>query len=185
MTSKIHPLADVQSTSVGNNTTIWQFAIILEKAVIGNNCNINCHTFIENEVVLGDFVTIKSGVYLWDGITVEDHAFIGPNVSFTNDRFPRSKQYPTAFQQTLIKKGASIGAAAVILGGLTIGSYALIGAGAVVTKNVPDYAMVYGNPAVITGWVDKEGNKLTAVENDWQDKNGQRYKVVNNQLIRK
>jgi UDP-2-acetamido-3-amino-2,3-dideoxy-glucuronate N-acetyltransferase len=185
MGSKIHPSADVQTKAIGNDTTVWQYAVILSKATIGSNCNINCHTFIENEVVVGDYVTIKSGVYLWDGITVEDYAFIGPNVSFTNDRFPRSKQYPIEFQQTLIKKGASIGAAAVILGGLTIGIYALIGAGAVVTKNVPDYAMVYGNPAVISGWVDKEGNKLIAVENEWQDKNGQRYKVENNQLMPK
>lgn len=183
MESKIHPLADVQTTAIGNDTTVWQYAVILSKATIGSNCNINCHTFIENEVVIGNFVTVKSGVYLWDGITVEDNVFIGPNVTFTNDRFPRSKQYPEQFQQTLIKTGASLGAASVILGGLTIGSYALIGAGAVVTKHVPDYAMVYGNPAVIMGWVDKQGNKLIPVGNKWQDKEGHRYKVENNQLI--
>lgn len=144
---KIHPLSDVQTPNIGNNTFVWQYTVILKDAVIGNNCNINCQVFIENDVVIGDNVTIKPGVQIWDGLRIEDHVFIGPNVTFTNDRYPRSKQYPDEFQQTLVKKGASIGANATILGGLKIGENSLIGAGSVVTKNVPDNELWVGNPA--------------------------------------
>jgi acetyltransferase-like isoleucine patch superfamily enzyme len=121
--------------------------VVLKDAVIGDNCNINCHTFIENDVIIGNNVTVKSGVFLWDGIRVEDDVFIGPNVTFVNDKFPRSKQYPEAFQQTVVKKGASLGANATILGGITIGENAMIGAGAVVTKDVPANTVWVGNPA--------------------------------------
>ena len=144
---KIHPLADVQSTQIGEGTIIWQFSVVLKGAIIGNNCNINCHTFIENDVIVGDNVTIKSGVYLWDGLRIANNVFVGPNVSFTNDRYPRSKQYPESFQQTCIEEGASIGANATILGGITIGKKAMIGAGSVVTKNVPANELWVGNPA--------------------------------------
>ena len=143
----IHRLADVQSSKIGENTQIWQFAVILKNAEIGSNCNINCHTFIENNVILGDNVTVKSGVYLWDGIRIEDNVFIGPNVTFTNDKYPKSKAYPQGFQTTIIRRGASIGANATILGGITVGENALIGAGSVVTKNVPDGELYLGNPA--------------------------------------
>lgn len=143
----IHPLSDVQTASIGLDTTIWQYVVVLSKAVIGRNCNINAHCFIENDVVIGDNVTIKCGVYLWDGITIEDNVFIGPNVTFTNDKYPRSKQYPEAFLRTLIKSGASIGAGAILLGGITIGKNALIGAGSVVTKDIPDGELWMGNPA--------------------------------------
>lgn len=156
----IHPLADVQSSFIGDNTTIWQFAIILKDAVIGNNCNINCHTFIENKVRIGNNVTIKSGVFLWDGIQIEDNVFIGPNVTFTNDKFPRSKIYPSEFQQTRICNNASIGANATVLGGLTIGAYSLVGAGAVVTKDVPPFTLVVGNPAKIVGQIDENGQLI-------------------------
>lgn len=145
--TKIHPLADVQSLNIGENTTIWQFCVVLPKAVIGKNCNINCQVFIENDVVIGNNVTIKPGVQVWDGITIEDNVFIGPNVTFTNDLFPRSKQYPEKFEKTLIKNGASIGANATILAGITIGTNAMIGAGSVVTKNIPDNEVWMGNPA--------------------------------------
>lgn len=145
--SKIHPLSDVQTSNIGVDTFVWQFAVILKNAVIGNNCNINCQVFIENDVIIGDNVTVKPGVQIWDGIRVEDNVFIGPNVTFTNDRYPRSKQYPQEFQQTIIKKGASIGANATILGGITVGENALIGAGSVVTKNVPSNELWVGNPA--------------------------------------
>ncbi|QOW10633.1 N-acetyltransferase [Kaistella flava (ex Peng et al. 2021)] len=145
--SKIHPLSDVQTQNIGKDTFVWQYTVILKQAVIGNNCNINCQVFIENDVVIGNNVTIKPGVQIWDGLRIEDHVFIGPNVTFTNDRYPRSKQYPDEFQQTLVKKGASIGANATILGGLTIGENSLIGAGSVVTKNVPDNELWVGNPA--------------------------------------
>ena len=155
----IHPLADVQSVKIGKDTQVWQFAIILKGATIGDNCNINCHTFIENQVILGNNVTIKAGVYIWDGITVEDNVFIGPNVTFTNDKFPRSKQHPEKFQSTLLKKGASIGANATILGGLTIGEYAIVAAGSLVTKDVPPYALVKGQPAKVCGQVNERGEK--------------------------
>lgn len=153
---KIHPLADVQSSHIGEGTTIWQFAVILPKAIIGINCNINCHTFIENDVVIGDRVTIKSGVFLWDGLKVEDDVFVGPNVTFVNDKFPRSKKYPEKFQETRIGKGASIGANATILGGVSIGEYSMIGAGSVVTKDVDPYTVVYGNPAKVAGRITEK-----------------------------
>jgi UDP-2-acetamido-3-amino-2,3-dideoxy-glucuronate N-acetyltransferase len=154
---KIHALANVLSTNIGDNTQIWQFAVILKDAVIGKDCNINCHTFIENNVVIGDRVTVKSGIYIWDGIIIEDDVFLGPNVTFVNDKYPRSKQYQDKFQQTRVKRFASIGAAATILGGVQIGEYALVGAGSVVTKDVPAYSLVLGNPARIAGKVDKTG----------------------------
>ena len=156
----IHRLSDVQTKDIGEDTNIWQFVVILENAVIGKNCNINAHCFIENNVVIGNNVTIKCGVYLWDGIVINDNVFVGPNVTFTNDRLPRSKKYPTEFQKTIIGEGASIGANSTILGGINIGKHSLIGAGSVVTKNVPDNALVYGNPAVIHGYVCKCGQKL-------------------------
>lgn len=144
---KIHSLADVQSSQIGVGTQIWQFVVVLPHAVIGENCNICSHTFIENDVIIGDEVTIKNGVYLWDGIRVEDRVFIGPNVTFTNDKYPRSKSYPNQFQNTLIKKGASIGAGSIILGGLEIGQNAMIGAGSLVTQNIPSNELWYGSPA--------------------------------------
>lgn len=143
----IHPTSEVQTRNIGEDTTIWQYCIILKNAVIGRNCNINYNVFIENDVIVGDNVTIKSGVQLWDGIRIEDNVFIGPNVTFTNDKYPRSKQYPEEFLNTVIKKGASIGAASVILGGITISENAMIGAGSVVTKNIPSNELWVGNPA--------------------------------------
>lgn len=145
----IHKLSDVQTTNIGNGTNIWQYAVILPGAVIGNECNICAHTFIENDVKVGNRVTLKSGVFLWDGITIEDDVFIGPCVTFTNDKHPRSKQYPTQFLKIIIKKGASIGANATILPGITIGEGAMVGAGAVVTKDVAPFTVVAGNPARI------------------------------------
>jgi len=143
----IHKLSDVQSQKIGENTNIWQFCVVLSGAEIGNNCNVCSLCFIENDVKIGNNVTIKNGVYLWDGIEIEDDVFIGPNVTFTNDKYPRSKQYPEEFQKTRIKKGVSIGANATILGGITIGEKAMIGAGSVVTKNVPTGELWLGNPA--------------------------------------
>lgn len=142
----IHPLADVKTIKIGEGTYIWQFVVILDKAEIGKNCNINCHCFVENEVKIGNNVTVKSGVYLWDGITIEDNVQIGPNVTFTNDKYPRAKK-EFVLEKTLIKNGASIGAASTILGGITIGENAMIGAGSLVTKNVPANQLWYGNPA--------------------------------------
>ena len=155
----IHPMAEVQTKNIGKNTTIWQFAIVLKNAKIGENCNINSHTFIENDVVIGDNVTVKCGVYLWDGLRVNDNVFIGPNATFTNDKFPRSKEYPEVFSKIIIRKGASIGGGAIIMPDIEVGKYALVGAGAVVTKNVPDYAVVVGNPARVIGTVPSHERK--------------------------
>ena len=156
----IHSLAEVQSKKIGINTSIWQFVVVLPNAEIGNNCNINSHVFIENEVQIGDNVTIKSGVQLWDGITIEDNVFIGPNVTFTNDLIPRSKQYPASFAKTIIKEGASIGANSTIIAGNEIGSYAMVGAGAVVTKNIGSNELWVGNPAKQIGFVTNKGDVL-------------------------
>lgn len=149
----IHPLADVHSSQIGEDSRVWQYSVILAQARIGKNCNICAHTLIENDVVLGDNVTVKSGVFIWDGITIQDNVFIGPNVTFTNDKHPRSKQYPEEFLRTVIEGGASIGANATILPGIKIGQYAMVGAGAVVTKDVPEKAIVVGNPAIIKGFI--------------------------------
>jgi UDP-2-acetamido-3-amino-2,3-dideoxy-glucuronate N-acetyltransferase len=148
----VHDYAICESKDVGKNTRIWAFAHILPNAQIGAECNVCDHVFIENDVVLGDRVTIKSGVQLWDGVRIEDDVFIGPNATFINDLYPRSKKYPNEFLQTIIHKGASIGANATILPGVTIGQQAMIGAGAVVTKNVPPHAVVIGNPAYIINY---------------------------------
>ena len=148
----IHPSAICESKTIGEKTRVWAFSHVLPNAKIGNECNVCDHVFIENDVVIGDRVTIKCGVQVWDGVTLEDDVFIGPNVTFTNDPFPRSKQYPTAFSRTLVRRGASIGANATILPGITIGIQAMVGAGAVVTHDVPPYAKVVGNPARIVGY---------------------------------
>ncbi|SEA14157.1 WxcM-like domain-containing protein [Acidovorax soli] len=150
----INPLSDVKSSSIGSGTRLWQFVIVLPGAQIGRNCNICSHCLIENDVVIGDGVTVKSGVQLWDGLRVGNDVFIGPNASFTNDRFPRSQQKPEKFLVTTIHDGASIGAGAVILPGVVIGRKAMVAAGAVVTRSVPPNAVVVGNPAKIVGYVD-------------------------------
>ncbi len=143
----IHPSADVQSKQIGDGTRIWQFVVVLPGAIIGRDGNICSHCFIENQVVVGDRVTVKCGVQLWDGVTLEDDVFVGPNVTFTNDPQPRSRNAAARLLPTLVKKGASIGANATILPGLTIGEGAMVGAGSVVTKDVPPRTLVVGNPA--------------------------------------
>jgi acetyltransferase-like isoleucine patch superfamily enzyme len=153
----IHPTADVQTTKIGEGTTIWQFAVVLPGATIGKNCNINCHTFIENDVIIGDRVTIKSGVYIWDSIEIGNDVFLGPNVTFVNDKYPRSKQYPQKFQVTKIDNFVSVGANSTIMGGVHIGEYALIAAGSLVTKDVPPYSLMLGNPARVAGKVNQNG----------------------------
>lgn len=149
-----HALSDVQSTTIGEGTRIWQFVVVLAGARIGRNCNINAHCLVENDVVVGDNVTVKCGNYLWDGLRLEDNVFVGPNATFTNDKNPRSKVYPASFPITRVKRGASIGAGAVILPGLTIGEGAMVGAGAVVTRDVPDHAVVFGSPARVVRMLD-------------------------------
>ncbi|MBK5292935.1 MAG: WxcM-like domain-containing protein [Acidobacteriia bacterium] len=150
----------VETDAVGEGTRIWAFAHILPGARVGADCNICDHTFIENDVVIGDRVTIKSGVQLWDGVTLEDDVFVGPNATFTNDPFPRSRQYQKTLPRTLVRCHASIGANATILPGLTIDERAMVGAGAVVTKCVPPDTIVTGNPAQIVGYVGTGGKAV-------------------------
>lgn len=145
--SVIHPLSDVATHDIGQRTRIWQFVVILAGARIGEDCNICSHVLIEGDVVIGDRVTVKSGVQLWNGLTVGNDVFIGPNATFTNDTFPRSRVYPENFSRTVIEDGASIGAGAVILPGRTIGAKAMVGAGAVVVSHVAPGSIVVGNPA--------------------------------------
>ncbi|HLJ62588.1 MAG TPA: WxcM-like domain-containing protein [Stellaceae bacterium] len=162
MTYFVHESARCESGEIGEGTRIWAFVHILPQARIGRDCNICDHVFIENDVILGDRVTVKSGVQLWDGIRIDDDVFIGPNATFANDKFPRSKVPPAGLPLTRIGKGASIGANATILPGLQIGRNAMIGAGAVVTGNVPPHARITGNPGRIVGYVDS-GTKLSSV----------------------
>lgn len=172
---KIHPLADVQSKNIGEGTVVWQYSVVLPGAVIGANCNINCHTFIENDVIIGNNVTVKSGVFIWDCIRIEDDVFLGPQVVFTNDIWPRSKQ-KAVHPVTTIKQGASLGASSSILAGVTVGAYAMTGIGSVVLKNVPDYALVYGNPAKQHGWVNEKGEKLKEeTKGVWVSSSGDKY----------
>ncbi len=154
--AEIHSLSDVQSSKIGLGTRIWQFVVILPKAVIGENCNICAQSFIENDVIIGDNVTIKNGVYIWDGIRIEENVFIGPNVTFTNDKYPRSKSYPNQFQTTIIKAGASIGAGSIVLGGVEIGQNAMVGAGSLVTKNIPPNELWYGSPAKFVRFIESK-----------------------------
>lgn len=163
----VHPNGICETKNVGANTTIWAFSHILPKAIVGANCNICDGVFIENEVVIGNNVTIKCGVQVWDGITIEDDVFIGPNATFTNDRFPRSKMYPEEYAKTIVRKGASIGANATILPGIELGAGAMIGAGSVVTRSVPPNAIALGNPARIVGYVgtqETDSQKLSQPE---------------------
>ncbi len=153
--SFIHPLSDVAKCSIGEGTRIWQFVVIFQGATIGKNCNICAHTLIESDGLIGDNVTIKSGVQIWDGTRIEDNVFIGPNATLTNDTYPRSKNYPEKFTGITIKQGASVGANATILPGIIIGSNAMVGAGTVVTRNVPDNAVVIGNPAKIVRYINR------------------------------
>ena len=159
---------------------VWQYCVILKNARIGKNCNINFNVYIENDVIIGDNVTIKPGVQIWDGLRIGNSVFIGPNATFTNDLMPRSKQYPEKFAQTHIEEGASIGANATILAGITIGAFAMIGAGSVVTKNILPFSLWYGNPAVQKGYVTRTGTLLSP---DLIDKKGNKYKLVNNEPV--
>lgn len=140
----LHDLADIQSSNIGENTNIWQFTVVLPNARIGNDCNICSHCFIENQVIIGDRVTLKAGVYLWNGTEIENDVFIGPNATFCNDRYPKSKNKNFKLEKIIVRQGASIGANATILPGVIIGNNAMIGAGAIVTKNVPAGMIVKG-----------------------------------------
>ena len=160
-TAYLHPKSLVEEGAiVGAYTRVWAFTHVLPGAVIGEHCNICDHTFIEGNVRIGNRVTLKCGVYLWDGVMAEDDVFIGPCVTFTNDKRPRSQQYPNEYLTTLLKQGCSLGANATILPGITIGRYAMVGAGAVVTKDVPDHTLVIGNPARFHSKVCRCGQKV-------------------------
>jgi acetyltransferase-like isoleucine patch superfamily enzyme len=151
----VHPLADVSECTIGAGTRVWQFVVILKGAIIGADCNICAHTLIEGDVRVGNRVTVKSGVQLWDGLRIEDDVFIGPNVTFANDPFPRSRKKPASWAETRICTGASVGAGAVLLPGITVGAHALIGAGSVVTRDVVPGTIVVGNPARFHGLVEE------------------------------
>lgn len=142
-----HQLADIQSKNIGIDTNVWQYCVVLPGAIIGDNCNICSHCFIENDVQIGDNVTVKSGVQIWDGIRIENDVFIGANVTFCNDRYPKSRSKEWVIEGILVKQGAMIGAGSTILPGITVGVNAIIGAGSVVTQDVPDNVTVCGNPA--------------------------------------
>lgn len=180
-----HSAAIVETDDIGNDTRVWAFVHILKGAKIGSNCNICDHCFIENDVVIGDNVTVKSGIYIWDGAVIEDNVHLGPNVVLTNDLRPRSKGHHFKIQKIVIKKNASIGANSTILCGVTIGEYAMAGIGSVITRNVPAYALIYGNPAKQHGWVDEKGDKLSFVEKGvWRSADEIFYKETETGLVR-
>lgn len=171
----VHPSALVETDIIGSGTTIWAFVHLLPGVIVGRNCNICDHCFAESGVNIGHNVTLKCGIYLWHGTTLEDDVFVGPNVVFTNDVHPRSKNTDFKLLPVSVRQGASLGANSTILAGVTVGRYALIGIGAVVTRDVPDYALVYGNPARQRGWVDETGEKLVAAGvGRWQSADGKR-----------
>jgi len=175
----VHPSAICESADIGKGTRIWAFVHILKNAKLGNDCNVGDYCFIENDVVIGSRVTIKNGISVWDGITIEDDAFLGPNCVLTNDLYPRSKVHHPEYIKTLIKQGATIGANATIVCGITLGKYCMIGAGAVVTKNVPDFALVFGNPAHFKHWISKTGEKLIFDNDNYAvDSKGNKYKLT-------
>jgi acetyltransferase-like isoleucine patch superfamily enzyme len=177
----IHPNAIVETDDIGPNTRIWAFAHVLKNVKIGEDCNICDYVFIESGVTVGDRVTIKNGISIWDGVTIEDDVFLGPYCVLTNDLVPRSKAHRGEYTKTLIKKGASIGANSTIICGNTIGRYSLVGAGSVVTRDVPDFACVAGNPARFMYWVAKSGEKLNFDEDgNAQDSAGNNYLLQNN-----
>jgi acetyltransferase-like isoleucine patch superfamily enzyme len=179
----IHPNSLVATEKIGNNTRVWAFVNILEGAQIGENCNICDHCFIENDVIIGDDVTIKCGVYLWDKARIGDKVMIGPNVVFTNDLRHRSKYSDKEFYPVIVKEGASLGANSTILAGVTIGKYAMTGIGSVVTKNVKDHALIFGNPAKQHGWVDFDGTKLVKLDkNLWKAESGTIFEEYENGL---
>lgn len=179
----IHTSAIVETDKIGEGSNIWAFVHILAGAKIGKNANICDHCFIENNVYIGDDVTIKCGVWIWNGVSIENKVFIGPNVTFTNDLLPRSKNKNYDKKETILMDGSSIGANSTILAGLKIGKYAMVGAGSVVTKDVSDFELVYGNPAIHKGYVCKCGEKLVLNKDEVVCLCGLKYKKNNGILV--
>jgi UDP-2-acetamido-3-amino-2,3-dideoxy-glucuronate N-acetyltransferase len=180
----LHPQALVdEGATIGPGTRVWAFAHVVKGAIIGEDCNICDHTFVEGKVRVGNRVTLKCGVYLWDGIQVEDGVFVGPAAVFINDLRPRSRNVDAKLEPTLLKEGCSIGANATILAGLTIGRFAMIGAGAVVTRDVPDFALVVGNPARLQRWLCRCGENLTFRQGSATCKCGARYRLCDNDRV--
>jgi len=177
-----HPNSLVESENIGANTRIWAFVSVQKNVIIGEDCNLGNGVYVENGVVIGNRVTIKNGISLWEGLRIEDDVFLGPHAVFTNDMFPRSKMVLGNFLSTEIKKGASVGANSTILCGITLGRYCLTGAGSVVTKSVPDFAVVAGNPARFKYWISKNGEKL-AFNKDGiaKDSLKNQYKLIENE----
>lgn len=175
-----HKHSDIQTDNIGENTTIWQYVVILKKAIIGKNCNINANVFIENDVIIGDNVTIKSGVQLWDGIRIGNNCFVGPNSTFINNPYPRSKKY-CAHIGAKLGNNVSIGASSTIMGNITIQDYAMIGAASLVTKNVGKNELWYGCPAKRMGFITNEG--ITLDLNLFDKKNNNQYKWNNDILM--
>ena len=161
----VHPAALVETDQIGEGTRVWAFAHILPGVVIGRGCNVGDHCYIEQGVVIGNDAVIKNGVSIWDGVTIEDRVFVGPNVAFTNDLVPRAKAHRDVWDPTLVREGASLGANATIVCGTTIGRYALVGAGTVITKDVPDFGLVVGNPGRLVGFVCRCGQRLVFADN--------------------
>lgn len=172
----VHEKAIVETNHIGKGSHIWAFVHILPGAKIGENANICDHCFVENQVVIGNNVTIKSGVYIWDGVTIEDDVMVGPAAVFSNDKLPRSKNPDWKQEPVTLKKGCSIGANSTLLPGIVVGSYALVGAGSVVSKDVPDFALVYGNPARTHGYICVCTKKLNFVNDTYSCSCGRSYK---------
>ena len=162
--ARIHPTALVESETIGPGTRIWAFCHILAGAIIGSDCNVGDHCYVESGVTIGDEVVIKNGVAVWSGVTIADRVFVGPNVAFTNDRSPRAKIYRSSPGATLICEGASLGANATVICGTTVGRYALVGAGAVVTRDVPEFGLALGNPARVAGYVCRCATRLSFID---------------------
>ncbi|MCC7429705.1 N-acetyltransferase [bacterium] len=178
----VHEKALCESETIGDNTRIWAFSHILKNVTIGEDCNFGDHSFVESGVKIGNRVTVKNGVAIWNGVTIEDDVFLGPNCVLTNDFYPRSKIYHAEDVKTLIKKGASIGANATIVCGITLGEYSLVGAGSVVTKDVPPFALVVGVPAKVIGYVSAFGEKLTFKDGIAKDSQNKTYKMVDGKV---